>query len=156
MRSFHEIASEYCNWIERTSTVADLSAWLPRILAELVHAAFCLSTDDLPDDFGEDCQSRSYNEVRAALPSLPFQYYREVFDALDLDFDEAVVGDLYDDLADIYSEMANGLYIHTHTSPRDAELYWVWSFRNHWGEHATSALRAFYCALRHDPMTPPE
>ena len=78
--------------------------------------------------------------------------YREVFDALDLEAsDEPVIGDLYDDLADIYSDLAEGLFIYRHVSPTEAERYWRQSFRYHWGEHATGALRAFYCAFQHEP-----
>ena len=122
------------------------------ILSELVHAAFSLPRDGLADAGAEDYQPRDYQQVRLALPPLPFQYYREVFDALDLESAEEVcVGDLYDDLADIYHDLSEGLFVYHHVSPAEAKRYWSQSFGYHWGEHATSALRAFYCSLSHTP-----
>jgi hypothetical protein len=118
----------------------------------LVHAAFSVPRDGGADAGADDYQPRDYKEVCAALPSLPFQYYREVFDALDLESDEdAVVGDLYDDVADIYRDLAEGLFVYHQQSPAEAERFWSQSFQYHWGEHATSALRALYCSLRHEP-----
>jgi len=49
MRAFHEIASDYCDWIERSIERGNLAKWLPGILADLIHAAFCLAEDDSPD-----------------------------------------------------------------------------------------------------------
>ena len=152
MRPFHDIAADYCSWVERSAERPNLAEWLPRILAELLHAAFSLPDDGLADAGAEDFQKRDYQQIRAELPSLPLQYYREVFDSLDLESAaEPVVGDLYDDLADIYGDLSEGLFIHQHGSPTEAERYWSQSFRYHWGEHATGALRALYCAHRNQP-----
>ena len=148
MRSLHDIASEYCAWVEGSMTIPSLGEWLPCILAELVHAAFSLPRDGLADAGSPDYQPRDYQQVRLALPLLPFQYYREVFDALDFECaEQVVVGDLYDDLADIYRDLSEGLFVYKQVSPTEAERYWSQSFGHHWGEHATSALRAFYCSL---------
>lgn len=155
MRSLKEVASEYCSWVERPSVRPDLNEWLPRILAELIHSALCISDDGLADAGAEGFQGPDYKQVVAALPTLPFQYYREVFDALDLQAtDEPVIGDLYDDLADIYCDLSEGLFVYEHVSAAEAERYWRQSFRYHWGEHATGALRAFYCTHQHEPNAP--
>lgn len=147
MRSLNEIASDFCSWVERPTEHPNAAEWLPRILAELIHAALCLPDDGLADAGAEGFERADYKQVRAALPPLPFQYYREVFDALDLQAtDEPVTGDLYDDLADIYRDLFEGLFIYRHVSPAEAERFWSQSFRYHWGEHATRALRALYCA----------
>lgn len=155
MRSIHDIAADYCSWVERSAEHPNLAQWLPRILAELIHAAFSLPDDGLADAVAEDFQRRDYQQIRAELPSLPFQYYGEVLEPLDLEAaDETGFGDLYDDLADIYGDLSEGLFIHRHGSPTEAERYWSQSFRFHWGKHATGALRALYCARRHQPETP--
>lgn len=152
MRAFHDIASDYCAWAERSIEHPNLIEWLPRILAELLHAAFSLRDDGLADAHAEGFQRPDYQQIRAALPPLPFQYYREVYNAFDWKAsDEPVEGELHDDLADIYRDLSEGLYIHRHVSPAEAERYWGQSFRYHWGEHATGALRALYCAHRDQP-----
>ena len=72
MRSLNEIASEYCSWVERQGEHPDLSEWLPRILAELVHVALCLPDDGLADAGAEDFRRPDYKQVKDAFPSLPF------------------------------------------------------------------------------------
>jgi hypothetical protein len=148
MRTIHEIASEYCAWIERTYTPPDLETWLPGILAELIHVTFLLPDDGEADAGVDGHQPRDYQQIKASLPELPFDFYSEIFDAMEMKA-EPVIGSLRDDLADIYREMAEGLYHHEYASPAEAELFWRQSFRYHWGEHATGALRALYCAHRH-------
>lgn len=124
MRAFNEIALEFCSLIERTGiNDGSFSDWLSSILAELVYAALRTPDDGLADAGAENYQRRDYNEIRAALPQLPFQYYREIFDAHDWEDDEPGVGDLYDDLADIYRDLSEGLFIHQHVSNTEAERY---------------------------------
>jgi len=147
MRAFHEIASDYCDWIERSVKRGNLAEWLPCILAELIHAAFCLPDDDSPDADAGDFQVRECHPEAARLPSLPFRHYHEVFNAFDLD-SEPVTAGLDDDLYDIYDDLAEGFKIAKQVSPAEAKRYWSQSFRIHWGEHATGALRALYCAHR--------
>lgn len=119
-----------------------------------MQAAFTLADDGLADAGVDDYARPDYDQLRTALPSLPFQYYREVFDALDLDSDEVVIGDIYDDLTDIHRDLSQGLFVHEHASRSQAERHWSQSFRDHWGEHATSALRSLYCAHRSQPNDP--
>ena len=149
MRAFYEIASDYCDWIERSVKCENVAEWLPGILADLIHAAFCLAEDDSPDVGAGDFKVRECNREAARLPSLPFQHYHEVFNAFDLD-SEPVTAGLDDDLYDIYGDLAKGFKIARQVSPAEAKRYWSQSFRIHWGEHATGALRALYCFYRHD------
>lgn len=152
MRPFHEIAADYCSSIERGAAHPNLVESLPRILAELLQAAFSLPDDGLADAGAGNFERRTHQQITAGLPPLPFQYYREVLDSLDVDSaDEPVVGDLYDDLAEIHGDLSEGLFIHQHDSPSEAERYWSQSFRHHWGGHATGALQALYWAQRKQP-----
>jgi hypothetical protein len=150
-RRFKEIAEEYCAWVEGREVREDPGVWLAQILAEMVHVIYSIPDDGLWDaGAGEEdgYEKRYYNEVRASLPKLPFQYYREVFEATDLQSDESSLGELYDDVADIYGDLKEGLFVHEHISPSEAERCWRQSFRYHWGEHATGALRALYWHFR--------
>jgi hypothetical protein len=150
-RSFKDIATEYCAWVEKREVREDVGIWLSQILAELILEAYRIPDDELADAGASEenrYKARDYQEVRASLPELPIQYYREVFDNLDLESDEAVMGDLHDDVADIYRELKEGLFIYEHDSPSKAERFWRQLFRYHWGEHATGALRALYWHVR--------
>ncbi|MDB6149505.1 MAG: hypothetical protein JWQ44_953 [Chthoniobacter sp.] len=149
MRAFHEIAAEYCGWVERPSEHLDLREWLPAILAEMVHAGFSLPDSDCwAESEATGFRKRDYEEVRAALPPLPLQYYREVFEPPDMDCEESIVGDLYDDLADIYGDLSEGLFLFQHSSAIAADAHWKRWFWFHWGAHATSAVRALYWVQR--------
>jgi len=80
---------------------------------------------------------------------LPFQYYRAIFDPHDIEAtDEPVMGDLHDDLADIYGDLWHGLQAYRSGDSEEAISLWVDSYFFHWGRHASSALSAidtFYC-----------
>ena len=45
------------------------------------------------------------------------------------------------DLMDIYRDIAPGLALYRAGKRQEAESHWRFWFANHWGEHATSALR---------------
>ena len=88
---------------------------------------------------GRDAWDRDHRRFA----NLPFQYYRSVFDPHDLDAaDEPEVGDLHDDLADIYSDLWSGLQAHRAGDPEGALAIWVDYYFCHWGQHASSALHA--------------
>lgn len=83
--------------------------------------------------------------VRRTGSSIPFQYYSEVSNALGVPSDEPVVGDIVDDLTDVYSHIACGLGLYERGQIEAAMNYWSFWFRHHWGDHVTSAVRALYC-----------
>ena len=79
----------------------------------------------------------------ARFADLPFQYYRVVFDPHDPEAtDEPVMGDLHDDLADIYADLWHGHHEVRVGDFEKAVAIWVDSYFFHWGRHASSAVRA--------------
>lgn len=88
-----------------------------------------------------------WRAVFAASGRLPLDNYGEVFDPLPVPPEEPVVGSLADDIADIYRDVVGGL--REHEAGRRAQAVWEWGFgfRQHWGEHATGAIRALHCWL---------
>ena len=88
-----------------------------------------------------------------AAASLPFDLYGEVYDPLPVPPEEPVVGSLADDIADVYRDVVTGLR-HFQADRRAAALWeWTFSLQNHWGQHATSAIRALHCWLAtNDPQ----
>jgi hypothetical protein len=85
--------------------------------------------------------------VYQAMSCLPLHYYSKVFDPLPVSAQSPVVGDLADDLADIYGEVMAGLRAYEAGDRANAIWEWGFGFIHHGGEHATSAIRALHCWL---------
>lgn len=89
--------------------------------------------------------------VRSRASAIPLQHYSEIFSPLVV-ADEPVVGDLADDLVEICRDVARGLALYDAQRVDDAIWEWAFNFQVHWGEHASSAIRALHCYLsQEDP-----
>jgi len=89
--------------------------------------------------------------VHRRAQAIPLQHYSEIFSPL-VPQDAPVVGDLADDLKDIYRDLAAGLHLYDDDKIDDALWEWGFNFQAHWGEHASSAIRALHCYLaQEDP-----
>jgi hypothetical protein len=75
--------------------------------------------------------------------------YMEVFDAYDRHDRTSLVGSLADDLCDIHRDLAEGLA--RWDAGHELNAIWDWKYlgETHWGEHATSALRALHWLKGH-------
>jgi hypothetical protein len=83
------------------------------------------------------------------------RFYREVFDPWAEPTVGEVTGDIIDDLGDIYRDLRRGLVHWQDGNLADALWEWRFNFQIHWGEHATSALRAlFVLSAWHDVPWP--
>jgi len=72
------------------------------------------------------------------------RYYREVFDPYSGPEEVEVTGNLIDDFSDIVRDLEAGLD-EWHAGNTGVALWnWRFTFESHWGEHATSALRALF------------
>lgn len=81
--------------------------------------------------------------------------YRQIFDPHDWSESEEVVGNVLDDLFDIYWDLSRGLYFWHEGATGKAIWVWRCGFENHWGEHATGTLRALYAlSAWHDMAWP--
>lgn len=153
---FGDEARRFVEWADGTSDPTPLTApvALRRVVA--VYAA-ALS---LPQPWTERVSIRradpidvtaSLAAVRGRAAAIPLQHYSEIFSP-HVPQDEPVVGDLVDDLADIYRDLAVGLHLHDAGNIDDALWEWGFNFQAHWGEHASSAIRALHCYLaQEDP-----
>lgn len=72
------------------------------------------------------------------------RFYREVFDPYANPNDTEVIGDIVDDLGDIYIDLQRGLACWRAGASGEALWEWRFNFETHWAEHATSALRAIF------------
>jgi len=141
---FSSVAREYCQWLEADPGTADKEHRSATCLvAELYAAALTLPSTE-PTDI--DPPALGSNQRAALLKRLnlfPFQYYWEIFHPLTDAPEEAVCGDVTDDLRDIYVDVKEGLLAYAQ-SEQAAVWHWRTTFGFHWGEHATSALRALH------------
>lgn len=141
---FTRSARQFCLWVESSPTETDARKALG-LLAALHISALELKQGDC----GESIEStRISNEqwkaIFARFNSLPFNYYNEFFSPANYDEKEPVVGDLADDLADIYRDLKENLDLYD--AGHQAEALWEWkqSFRIHWGRHAVAAIHALH------------
>lgn len=71
---------------------------------------------------------------------LPVGYYGAICDPLEVPAGEAALGDLADDLADIWRDLKEGLILFDSGDREAASFRWQESFAIHWGDHAANAL----------------
>jgi len=141
---FAATARGFCQWCEgENSERSDANAvsWIAQLygLAVVLPSVTSDNEDGLPD-LPLDVLARA----RANLAVFNGRYYREVFDpAPELD-DEPVVGDIGDDLLDIYKDVRRGLILFDDGDVLEA--LWQWSFLHsvHWGRHCAGALLALH------------
>jgi hypothetical protein len=147
---FADLVRQFRAWV---LTGSDRGPEAARQALELVGRLY-LAAISLPPRWVEEReeveppQSPNWREVYPALTArLPFQHYGEVFNPLSVPLEESIVGDLADDLADIFGDVEHGL--RWYEAGNRAEAVWEWGFHlvHHWGEHATSAIRALHCWL---------
>ena len=154
---FSEEARQFIAWADGGASDEPLTAPLAlRRVVALYAAALALpqpwsrgvsNRDDEPVAFGERLQA-----LRRRAAAIPLQHYGEIFSPLVAAPDEPVVGDLADDLLDIYRDVALGLQAHEDGRIDDAIWHWGFNFQIHWGKHASSAIRALHCYLaQEDP-----
>jgi hypothetical protein len=76
--------------------------------------------------------------------------YWTVVDPIKPTKDDPLLGDMADDLADIYCDLRRGLDAwETAAAATRLEIIWTWRFayESHWGQHAVDALGTIYSQL---------
>jgi hypothetical protein len=97
-------------------------------------------------------EDAEWEAVLAHSARLGFDYYGSVFDPIPVPAQEACIGSLADDIADIYRDVVTGLRYYHAGHTQDALHHWSFMLLYHWGNHATSAIRALHCWLeQNDP-----
>ncbi len=153
---FSREARRFVDWADGSASDEELMA--PVALRRMV--ALYAAALELPQPWSEGVSAghtpspalaERLNAVRERATAIPLQHYSEIFSPL-LPLEAPVVGDLADDLADIYRDLAAGLALYEAGSVEDALWHWGFNFQIHWGEHASSAIRALHCYLsQEDP-----
>jgi len=143
------IARRFCNW-----ATSDYPANLQSVkqalelITELYLCGIRLTSEvqevEEPTPIVETRESMR-STVFTHAGNLPLNYYSEVFNPLTIPAEEPVIGDLADDIADIYGDIEYGLSLVDAGFTEHAVWEWVFRMQTHWGEHATSAIRALHC-----------
>lgn len=82
--------------------------------------------------------------VAERVAALPVGYYGSLLHPLTVPPGEAGVGDLADDLVDVFGDVAHGLRLFDLGHVDDALWSWRFHLWAHWGEHATSAIHVLH------------
>ena len=148
---FYQIALQYCNWCENFgSNVAQL-AFEPFIslVASTFYNAVLLQPSEAADPIIEREARLKATLLSDQLnfSSLPFGFYRDLFDDSPESEELPTLGDIQDDLKDIYTELKTGIFMWEMGFCSQAENQWAFSFRVHWGRHAVCALKAMFPRL---------
>lgn len=144
---FSKAARQYCSWAEASPSEsgAELQRGL-RLLSEVYAAAL-----DLPEvsaalaDTESGLSQQDWKSIFRRFGSLPIDAYSEVFDPSVVPGEPPVVGQIADDLADVYRDLVHGIRLLEHGRAEEAVATWQMNFRIHWGRHAVSALRVMHC-----------
>ncbi len=143
---FAREAAAFCAWAEAPPGPLDEEVDTAlRLVSQLYRLAL-----DLPDLFDEECAADIPHEHWAAIHQrfgmLPLDYYGVCLDPADLTDLTLGLGDVADDLADIWRDMKGGLALYRKGNRAAAAWEWRNAFRTHWGQHATSVLHALHCS----------
>lgn len=139
VETFIAAATAYCDFIDSCHIFEEESSFrkLLRIISQLYATAL-----DLPEVEPEEEHSI---EVDFPLPKVDFKHhnvYTEIFNPYR---DETPVnGCLDDDIMGIYSDIKKGLILYDQGHSIEAVWEWRFGLEVHWGEHATSAIRALH------------
>lgn len=143
---FATVAREYCIWAE-----GEPGAGATEMLIARRHLAclipFALDLPDTACDVIDPVKisPAAWRFIFKRFGELPVNYYSNCIDPLHASADEASLGDLADDLADIWRDLKGGLDLLDAGNVKAASCVWREGFKRHWGRHATSALYILQC-----------
>ena len=164
MAPFVQLAEQFCELVEasegigREELLHRMHTLLPRLYAQALLLPNDPEGEDVaeedddsdeplnhapdPDRSSHEAWQHLYKSLGEKLGSTDF--YAEIFDPYHDPPEEAVMGSLADDFADIYRDLKAGL-LKWSRGERDAAVWhWRFDFEAHWGEHASGALRAIH------------
>jgi Domain of unknown function (DUF5063) len=153
---FQQAARQFCDLFEVDPDQAQV--WIRQVsmaLSELYAAANKLSmlepfefTNDVSEEprIDHDQWKVIYDRVARALPQRWYLTFFDLTEPLDPE-QKPVIGDLADDLADIYRDLKPQL--RAFSNQNDAVMgavfcEWQFSFQSHWGDHAVNAMKIMH------------
>ncbi|WP_031370009.1 DUF5063 domain-containing protein [Lysobacter antibioticus] len=137
---FAETARRFCAWAEGEPQAAAIEANIAlRLLYELQERALQLPEGVVHGD-PDELSHEAWTVVFRRFGSLPFNYYVQQTDPFVFEDAGHEVGDIADDLADIWRDLKGGLSLFDAGLKDAAASHWWQYFWIHWGRHAASCL----------------
>ena len=150
---FRRLAVDYCRLVDghRRVPIRGFLRTIHQLLPALYAAGLRLpeSTPGPDANYAEVTQKEQQPLFRSLRTRLGNRdHYSEVFDSYDWKDRDPVVGSLVDDLSDMYHDLVAGLRCWKAGDRENAVWLWRFGAESHWGEHATSAMRAMHWLRR--------
>ena len=143
---FADSARSFCEWAEGSpGSPKEEALAARRYLASLYGLALNLPESAFGEEDPAGLSDDKWQTVFSRFSALPFTYYSSFFDPSTAVTEEASLGDLADDLADIWRDLKDGLTLFDAGHTGAATFTWRFGFNSHWGRHASSALYALHC-----------
>jgi len=142
--TFYHIALEYCRWAESKESSVLVAL---RILSSLYQQAILLPDIEMDEDFPIFTVDKVIlRQIYERFGVLPFNYYSHVFHpfALTTPLEEPTIGDIADDLMDIYNDIKEGIQLYESHYIQQAIFHWKTTFGWHWGKHLVDAIRVLH------------
>jgi hypothetical protein len=144
--AFAHLARDFCAWCEGNSLGLRREATASQWLTRLYGAAINLPKVDPENEQGlPDIEPRALERATQNLACFNGWYYREVLDPDPASEESPGMGDIGDDLLDVYQDVRRGLSLWDHGQIAEALWHWEFCFRTHWGRHAAGAILALHC-----------
>jgi hypothetical protein len=142
LEAFFHTATDFCRWTESKPASAESEADTAlKLLSKLYSQGH-----ELPDLYDEEEAPALPHEewlvIYKRFGALPFNYYAEYCEPHNIEEPVPAIGDLADDLADIWRDLKAGLSLYHNGNHAAAAWQWRHSFHTHWGRHAASAIYA--------------
>ncbi|WP_028105217.1 DUF5063 domain-containing protein [Pseudoduganella violaceinigra] len=139
---FAVVVRGFCEWAQSGLSTHDSKS---EMLLARRHLSFLYAmASDLPHCECQWAESALTNDDWTAIykrfGQLPVAFYGAILDPLEVPAREAALGDLADDLADIWRDLKEGLILFDSGDRDAASFKWQESFAIHWGDHAANAL----------------
>jgi hypothetical protein len=143
---FATVTREFCDWAEGPPVAGEIEMLIARrLLVCLTSLALELPNTECDDVERVEISHEAWTAMFKRFGELPVNYYGHCFDPLKVPADEATLGDLADDLADIWRDLKEGLMLWEAGHKNAAAFEWRESFTIHWGRHAAGALYPLHC-----------
>jgi len=139
---FAALADAFCRWAEADALDGAQELQLARVLLAKLYAAALVLPDSTPRETDPtEKPTLLPREAFRRFGALPINMYATC-DPLVVPCEQPGVGDVADDLADIYADLHRGLVLYRSGDVAAAAWEWSFRFRFHWGDHAVGALSA--------------
>jgi hypothetical protein len=143
---FAASARAFCSWAEGEVATPEVDLVAGHLLLARLYAdALALSSDATWDGNAPEIAQSLWRARFDRFGSLPVGYYETAFNPLDVGTNETSLGDLSDDLSDIWRDVKQGLLLFDSGEVDGAVHTWYLYFSIHWGRHAASALHVLQC-----------